>query len=1073
MKAFRMFCLIWLGAGPGTAISQQVYINEIMASNSRTVSDATGAEEDWFEIYNPNAFSVNIGGYYVTDDASRPTKYRFPTGSAQTIVPANGFILIWASEAPQRGVTHVGFKLSADGETIRLYASDGTTLIDGVTFGPQRPDISYGRQTNGSNTWVYFPTATPGAGNQISAGYPGLAGAPLFSKEAGFYTGGFSLTLSSPENGATIYYTLDGSEPDSANVGGTTFQYKNSYAENPGQSSGPLLNETFRSWKYTTPLSVADRSSSPNKVSVKSSTIHQNPTFYFPSSSVFKATVVRARTYKPGTVSSDIVTKTYFITPDTARFRLPVVAISLPEKSLFHYNTGIYTAGKVFDDFRAANPSFPTGELCMPGNFAQDGEAWERSGNAEFFVGKLPVIGQSVGVRIHGGCTSSVYRKSLRLYSSSDFSYPFFDSRPASLAYKRLVLRNGGNDFRYTILIDDVMQKMAAHLRLTSQAHEPAAVYLNGEYWGVHTLMERYDKYFFERVHGVPADSLDMVTISHGVDVDEGTADQYNLLRNYFQATGSPDLNYLKTLMDTDCFADYQIVEIFGGNTDWPQNNLVMWRKRIAYNPQAGFGDGRWRWALKDMDYCLSMVNDATFNTLEWATSSGTYPDYTRFLRRMLDIPAFRNYFINRFADLLNTAFHTTRTTTLFNAQKAVYQPDMPEHFSRWPGNASYTSWQTNTNAVTTFLQQRPANVRNHIRSKFGLSSNRNLTVNVSDAAQGYVKVNTIDVLPATPGVPANPYPWTGIYFQGVPVTVVAKPNRGYKFQHWKDGATILTTDTTLTLASLTADRTLLAVFVVDSAFNSKPPAYNLVLCDYRFQSWDAAAPAGTYPPNMQFVSMNQDDPGLTAVPADTVKGAYNYSSRTRINGLGSNGIAFINTGNDNTNPGYVPSRLGGALLALRTLGLNQAFVQWTGGTVTPNSRQYRIRLRYRIGDTGPFQDLTDGGGNPVEYVRNTTAGHSQTFGPVALPAALLNQPYVQLLWQYYYTGIGTSGSRDQLRIDDIVVSRDKCESVASGSWQVKTTWSCGRVPSVCDDVVIKNGHVITIANAEARNLQL
>ncbi|MBO9641110.1 MAG: hypothetical protein J7576_23270, partial [Siphonobacter aquaeclarae] len=47
------------------------------------------------------------------------------------------------------------------------------------------------------------------------------------------------------------------------------------------------------------------------------------------------------------------------------------------------------------------------------------------------------------------------------------------------------------------------------------------------------------------------------------------------------------------------------------------------------------------------------------------------------------------------------------------------------------------------------------------------------------------------------------------------------------------------------------------------------------------------------------------------------------------------------------------------------------------------------------------------------------------------------------------------------------------CESVASGSWQVKTTWSCGRVPSVCDDVVIKNGHIITVFNAEARNVQL
>ncbi|WP_425291143.1 hypothetical protein [Spirosoma linguale] len=59
-------------------------------------------------------------------------------------------------------------------------------------------------------------------------------------------------------------------------------------------------------------------------------------------------------------------------------------------------------------------------------------------------------------------------------------------------------------------------------------------------------------------------------------------------------------------------------------------------------------------------------------------------------------------------------------------------------------------------------------------------------------------------------------------------------------------------------------------------------------------------------------------------------------------------------------------------------------------------------------------------------------ADHSQAIGPVALPAALLNKPYVQLLWQYYWTGAGTSGARDQLRLDDIVISRGSCASLTS-----------------------------------------
>lgn len=369
-------------------------------------------------------------------------------------------------------------------------------------------------------------------------------------------------------------------------------------------------------------------------------------------------------------------------------------------------------------------------------------------------------------------------------------------------------------------------------------------------------------------------------------------------------------------------------------------------------------------------------------------------------------------------------------------------------------------------------MQLRPDYVRTHLRGRFGLSANRAITLAVSDTTQGYVKVNTIDILPTTVGVPANPCPWTGIYFQNNAIRVVAKPRAGYKFMAWKDNGTTVSTDTAYSF-NPTANRTLTAFFDINPLFDGKPSSYNLSSCEYRFERFAPTTPAGTYPPNMHFVSMNQAEPTLAATfaLADTVTGAYNLTSSTRINGLGNDGIAFINTGG--APAGYVATSLGGAVLALRTVGLSEASVQWTGGTVTPNSRQYNIRLRYRVGTTGPFTDLTDENNNPVEYVRNATAGHSQVIGPVALPATLLNKPYVQLLWQYYYRGVGTSGARDQLRIDDIIVRRGDCRSITSGSWHTASTWSCGRVPSVCDDVYINNSHTITLSagNTAARRI--
>lgn len=1058
-----LFCFVHHSYG------QQLYINEFMASNSQTIADGTGNFSDWFEVYNPNGFAVNLAGYYATDKSDNPTKFQFPTGSAQTIVPANGFLLVWASGEPSRGGNHVGFSLSSGGEHIGLYRTAGgsITVVDSLSFGPQRTDISQGRKPNGTGPLLYFQKSTndtsPGASNNGKNGFTESLPGPTFSQNGGFYQNSFTLTLTSPNPTATIYYTLDGSDPNPTNPNAVSFSYKNSYPQNPGQAFGPFLTETFKTNTYSAPLSITDRSSSPNRVSIKSSTWNFTPE-YFPDSPIFKGTVVRAVAYKSGSLASDIVTHTYFVTPSTSRYAIPVISIATTEKNLFDYNTGIYTAGDEFENYRMEDPNFVSND-CTTGNFFRGGDESERPANVEFFLNNQSIINQAIGLRIHGGCSRSFPRKSLRLYSSSNFEYPFFNNLPPSLFYNRLILRSGGNDWAYSVIIDAYMQALVQNLRFETQSSRPAVAFINGEYWGIHNITERYDKYYFDRNYGIETDSLDIISARYGFTADEGTVDNHTALFNYFSNNNPVDYTYAKTKIDVENLADYEITEIFAANTDWPSNNQVNWRKRTAnYEPNAPYGqDGRWRWLLKDMDYSLGFLSSSiTDPTLNRATENN---EYTLFFRRLLDIPEFKSYFISRSADLLNTTFLPTRTVAVLDTFKTAYQPYMPENYDRWTSQNTFTGWLNNINTIADFMQQRPANVRSQIRSKFGLPGERNLTVNVSDTLRGYVKVNTINIRPSTVGVSANPYPWTGIYFQNNPVRVVAKAKTGYIFQHWLEGSTIVSTDTAYSF-NPNANRSLVAVFNLGATIVARPPAFTLSSCEYRFETWAPTATPGTYPANMSFVNMNAESPTLSASPADSVSGAYDLSSKTRINGLDSDGISFINTGS--ANPGYVENSLGGAILALNTTSLTEASVQWTGGTVTANPREYNIRLRYRLGTSGSFTDLTDGAGNPVEYVRNATNGHSQVIGPVALPAVLLDKPYVQLLWQYYYTGTVTSGSRDQLRLDDIIVRRGNCESLASGNWTNAATWSCGRVPTSCDPVVIKAGHVITLGAASA-----
>jgi len=121
-------------------------INEFMASNSSSMRDLQGQYDDWVELYNYGTDAINVGGMYLTDNPSVPSKWRIPYGnSAVTTIPAGGYLLIWADGDITDSGLHVNFKLDAGGEQIALFDSDGSTLIDSVVFGEQTADISFGR----------------------------------------------------------------------------------------------------------------------------------------------------------------------------------------------------------------------------------------------------------------------------------------------------------------------------------------------------------------------------------------------------------------------------------------------------------------------------------------------------------------------------------------------------------------------------------------------------------------------------------------------------------------------------------------------------------------------------------------------------------------------------------------------------------------------------------------------------------------------------------------------------------------------------------------------------------------
>ena len=157
------------------------------------------------------------------------------------------------------------------------------------------------------------------------------------------------------------------------------------------------------------------------------------------------------------------------------------------------------------------------------------------------------------------------------------------------------------------------------------------------------------------------------------------------------------------------------------------------------------------------------------------------------------------------------------------NTLKAGIAPEMAEHINRWSLPSSVTSWNNFIQYQANFANARPNFQRQHIRTKFGIASNINVTLNVSNPLHGHVKVNTIDIAAGTPGIASNPYPWTGIYFSAIPVRLKAIAKPGFIFSHWTGASTSTTAEITITSASSFA---VTAVFVADGPIEISEPVY-------------------------------------------------------------------------------------------------------------------------------------------------------------------------------------------------------------------------------------------------------
>ena len=699
---------------------------------------------------------------------------------------------------------------------------------------------------------------------------------------------------------------------------------------------------------------------------------------------------------------------------------------------LFGYEKGIYIPGKIYDE-----NGFGDGYWGDHANYFERGREWERPASFELIdeSGEIAHT-QDIGIRIHGGGSRAVPLKSLRLYARNEYGASRFNQRIFPQLpyeeYNRLILRNSGQDFMVlpTMYHDIFIHELVNALDFDTMGYRSAIVFINGEYWGIMNLRERYDEDYIARTYDVDEDNIDY--LENNLVVKHGSDQHYQQMLSYIESDDlAKEKHYqeIKTRMDVGNYIDYIIAKTFVANDDWPGNNVDYWRlrtERYLEDEPAG-KDGRWRWMFYDADYSFGdNLEHYEANKIALVTERPPIPNppWSTFLfRSLLENERFQTRFMNRYADLLNTTFHPDQILPLLNSFEESIGMVIEEHIDRWGHPRSRSYWDFNVSRLEEFARFRREYSYKHLMDHFGIQDTIQVTLQVSSPAEGKVQINSLVIDDSLSQKTKNgdAYLWSGTYFGNTPITLKAIPEAGYAFSHWEGVPEDRAQDSVIAIA-LSESKTVEARFKPKS-ITAEPHA--LAGGNYQFSNWRSTAPAGSYPESMKFVYMGDIEPGSDAAVDDGSTGAYNLDSRTRINGLGENGISFINTSNLEGNPGYPGRKLGGALLAINTREVFEVSVDWTAGTIEPNSRVYNLRLQFRVGTSGSFRDLLDEDGNPVMYERNEVAGHTQVIGPVTLPDSLENREVLQLLWRYYFTGErvdDNSGQRSQLNISEINV---------------------------------------------------
>lgn len=601
--------------------------------------------------------------------------------------------------------------------------------------------------------------------------------------------------------------------------------------------------------------------------------------------------VIRARIFQANHIPSPTFTKSYLFDDIP---ELDTVFLTTDPENLFDEDTGIYVYGP--------EGTYDTWVPFYGANFWED---WERPVHLSFYEsGSGELTSEfNAGLKIFGGWSRgqnpqrSLALFARRQYGDSKFEETYFENVSYN-DFQSIVLRNSGQDWVRSSIKDITLTSLMRGSGLDFQEHNSVATYINGEYWGLYNLREKNNEDMLASKHNINADQVTILT--NDAEVLEGDNTAYNTLISYVASVDlsvESNFNYVRARVDLANYALYQAANIFYNNTDWPGNNIKFWT-----HP-----NGKWRWIMYDTDFGFGpwwSTNNYWEDTLSFALEeNGTgWPNpawSTLLFRKLISNIGFRNQFINRYADEMNTRFLSDKVKTHIEALYQKIASEIPFHYQRWDQDPNVAIYYRDQMKI--FADQRPNYAKEHIKSKFNLPNYHAITIINNDTSEGFVEVNN--------NLKIQQASWNGDYFETVPFKLEAIAEAGYEFSHWGGGfasnesiININLTETNYIIPYFSPLETHELIVINEINYNSSPEAnaddwielYNPNPYEVDVSLWQLkdnndihifTIPAGTSIPGEGFIVVVKDIGDFSAVFAE----AENYVGELGF-GLGSSG---------------------------------------------------------------------------------------------------------------------------------------------------------------------------------------